>query len=82
MRTRKMRVMISFEAPPDAAFADIREFITEWLESGGGNRHPDDPLFHSLRNVKVSKPVVPWRDPARKKKNHLIVVNIDSKLGA
>jgi hypothetical protein len=76
MRTRKMRLMIEFEAPCGAEFSDIREFIVEWLESGGGNRDPHDPLFHSLGDVRVSKPIVAWRDPAKKEKPKLKVVDL------
>lgn len=67
MKRRTMRVMVEFEPPSGADVPDIREFITDWLEGGGGNRHPSDPLFHSLQNVRVSKPITAWRNPARKK---------------
>jgi hypothetical protein len=58
-----MRVLVEFEPPAGVSFAEVRDFIIDWLESGGGNRHPNDPLFYSLRNVRVSKPIAPWRDP-------------------
>ena len=67
MRTRRIQLMIEFEVPPRVSFAELRDFIITELESGGGNRHPSDPLFHSLENVHVSKPIVPWRDPAKKR---------------
>ncbi len=74
MKTRKMQLLIEFDAPQGADFADIREFIVDWLESGGGSRHPDDPLFHSLGNVHVSKPITAWRDPAKKKSKQMKLV--------
>jgi hypothetical protein len=33
---------------------DLRAFIKEALESMGGCRHPNDPLFHSLGQVTVT----------------------------
>lgn len=77
MKTRKMRLMIEFDAPCGAGFSDIREFITSWLESGGGERRPDDPLFHSLGNVHVSKPITPWRSPERKMSRQVNIVKFD-----
>lgn len=50
-----MKLIIEFDPPPQATYTEIKEFIIEWLESGGGCRHPKDPLFHSLKNVKVRK---------------------------
>jgi hypothetical protein len=70
-----MKVMLEFDPPTGADFAEIREFIVDWLESGGGNRHPSDPLFHSLQNVHVSKPITAWRDPKRKKTNLVKIIN-------
>jgi len=74
MKTRKMKLLIEFDAPVGADFADIRSFIVEGLESAGGNHHPEDPLFHSLGNVHVSKPITAWRDPAKKKSKQITVV--------
>lgn len=75
-RRPKMRVLVEFDPPAGASFADIRDFITDWLESGGGNRHPNDPLFHSLSNVRVSKPIAAWRDPKRKAQSPAKLVNL------
>jgi hypothetical protein len=77
--SRKLALLIEFTAPRGATFADIRDFIVRELESGGGNRHPSDPLFYSLADVKVSKPIVPWRDPAQPAKKPLKVVKFPSK---
>jgi hypothetical protein len=74
MKRHKMRLMIEFDPPAGTSFPEIRDFIIDWLESGGGNRHPNDPLFHSLANVKVSKPIATWRDPSRKPKSNIIAV--------
>lgn len=60
-KTRTM-LMISFKRP-GVSHTELRDFIIKALESAGGNRHPDDPLFESLEDVRVSKPVVPWREP-------------------
>jgi hypothetical protein len=77
MKTRKMRLMLEFDVPSGVAFNDIRDFIVDELESAGSYRHPSDPLFHSFGNVAVSKPITPWRDPARKKTQPVTVVKFD-----
>jgi hypothetical protein len=84
MKRKTMRILIEFDPPVGADFADIRDFITTELECSGGNRHPDDPLFHSLQNVHVSKPITAWRDPAKQKSRKLNVVkwNQTEKQGA
>jgi hypothetical protein len=78
-RRPKMKVLLEFDPPTGASFADIRDFITDWLESGGGNRHPNDPLFHSLSNVRVSKPIAPWRDPTRKAQPPAKIVKLNNE---
>lgn len=45
---------VSADVPNGATMADIKDFIREWLQSGGGCRHPEDPLFNSLENVTVA----------------------------
>jgi hypothetical protein len=67
--------MIEFEVPPRVSFGELRDFIITELESGGGNRHSSDPLFHSLENVHVSKPIVPWRDPSKKRLAKIKAIN-------
>lgn len=61
--TRHYIVVLEFEASNRASYPQVRDFITQELESGGGNRHPDDPLFDSLENVRVSRPIKSWRNP-------------------
>lgn len=54
-RGGRFECMIKFDMPSTMpGHIDVREFIKEWLECGGGSRHPDDPLFHSLGQVTVS----------------------------
>jgi hypothetical protein len=48
----KIRATIEFEAPHNVSKEEVMDFITSWLESGGGCRHPNDPLFDSLAEVK------------------------------
>lgn len=50
----KYEVTISFEASAAASADDIKDYIKTELECAGGNRHPYDPLFHSLNNVQLS----------------------------
>lgn len=47
---------LEFKKPRGASDADVREFIIAALETWGGQRHPSDPLFHSLREgLKVTR---------------------------
>lgn len=71
-----MSILIKFIPPKGASFKDIRDFICIELESAGGNRHPDDPLFHSLSDVHVSKPITAWREPLRKNDNKQKIVKL------
>lgn len=61
---RETSVLISFKKPAGVSAVELRNFIILALETSGGCRHPDDPLFNSLRDVRVSKPITPWRDPS------------------
>lgn len=51
---RRHTMTVSFEVHRDVDLSDVKDFIVEWLEGGGGCRHPDDPLFNSLDGVRVS----------------------------
>jgi hypothetical protein len=42
---------VSFDVPREVDLNYLKEFIRTALQSMGGCRHPDDPLFHSLDNV-------------------------------
>lgn len=76
-----MKVLIEFDPPAGADFADIRDFIVTELECGGGNRHPADPLFHSLGDVHVSKPITAWRDPTIARNKQIKIVNLKTSTG-
>lgn len=45
---------VSFELNETVPFSQVRQFIIHALESWGGQFHPDDPLFGSLEDVRVS----------------------------
>ncbi len=45
---KQMVVTIVFTAPLPVSQSALREYVIEALESSGGMRHPDDPLFSSL----------------------------------
>ena len=50
MRTKRRCATIQFDLPEDGADDDeVVSFIVEALEIWGGQRHPDDPLFSSLK---------------------------------
>jgi hypothetical protein len=46
--------IITFDVPSSVGRHELRDFIVGALETWGGQRHPDDHLFRSLGNVKVS----------------------------
>lgn len=48
MKTRTITVKLK-EWPSGASENDVAGFIIDALETWGGQRHPDDPLFSSLR---------------------------------
>jgi hypothetical protein len=48
-----MIVTLTFDVQSGVTRTELREFIKTELEAGGGNRHPEDPLFRSLSNVTV-----------------------------
>jgi hypothetical protein len=51
----RVKFIVKADVPNDASITDAKNFIREWLETGGGCRHPDDPLFGSFENVTVGK---------------------------
>jgi hypothetical protein len=46
---RKLTIKVWVETPPFASEEDIAEFIADSLSWAGGCRHPEDPLFSSLK---------------------------------
>jgi hypothetical protein len=60
----KMVAMITFTVDPRATKTDIRDFIKDTLESFGGAKHSEDPLFDSLGHVSVGvlQKFVPGRE--------------------
>lgn len=60
---RRMTLVIDFEKPKNVSHSELRAFIIDTLEAWGGQKHPDDPLFGSLIDVRVSKSVIPYREP-------------------
>lgn len=49
----KKMMIITYEAPTGVTKAEVENFVISELQSAGGCRHPEDPLFESLSNVKV-----------------------------
>jgi hypothetical protein len=54
MQTRRVVTEITFSVEPSVGKRELREFIQVALERWGGQRHPDDHLFCSLKAVKVT----------------------------
>lgn len=73
-RKTTVTVLMTFQVPRGVSFNDLRNYIITELESAGGQRHPSDPLFESLSNIHVSKPITVWRDPSFKRTNVLSLV--------
>jgi len=44
-----MQIKIEIDAPPGTDRDSIAEFVIDALSSWGGQFHPEDPLFGSLR---------------------------------
>jgi hypothetical protein len=44
-----MQIKIEIDAPPGTNRDDIAEFVIDALSCWGGQFHPNDPLFNSLR---------------------------------
>jgi hypothetical protein len=40
---------VKFDMPPGVNNEDLAAFVIDALSSWGGQFHPEDPLFHSLR---------------------------------
>ena len=49
----KKMIIITYEAPTGSNKEEVEDFIISELQSAGGCRHPEDPLFNSLGDVKV-----------------------------
>lgn len=71
---RETQILIAFERPRGVSDKELRDFIIDALESAGGCRSDDDHLFNSLGNVRVSKPIIPWREPTKLKPKLVNVV--------
>jgi hypothetical protein len=54
MRTNNIRAIVLFDLPGICNPHEVADFITDALETWGGQRHPEDPLFNSLSVKKVS----------------------------
>lgn len=50
---KKMMVILTYEMPEGANKPDVEHFITSELQHAGGCKHPEDPLFNSLKDVKI-----------------------------
>lgn len=45
--TRYLEVIV--EVPNEASVQATKDYCRDELQAMGGSRHPDDPLFHSVR---------------------------------
>lgn len=61
----RIRCALEFVAPDGVSREEIEGYIIDELQSSGGNRHPSDPLFGSLAEVRVVWPRPRARDTRR-----------------
>jgi hypothetical protein len=54
-KNQRYTLQVSFGVEETISFEAVKYFIEDALETWGGQRHPDDPLFGSLKNVSVKK---------------------------
>jgi hypothetical protein len=54
-------VTIEINTPSAVSTEDLKEYIYDALTSSGGNRRPEDPLFHSLEVNKITITVIKRR---------------------
>lgn len=46
-----MIIKIKCTKPPAASIDDVAEYVVDAISSMGGSRHPEDPMFHSIREI-------------------------------
>ena len=49
----KKMLIITYEVPVGSTKDEVEYFITSELQGAGGCRQPTDPLFNSLKDVKI-----------------------------
>lgn len=49
----KKMMIITYDAPEGSTKAEVEHYVISELQCSGGCRHPEDPLFESLKNVKI-----------------------------
>jgi hypothetical protein len=49
----KLQIIIRVVVPEEASEEAIAEFVADSLEWAGGCRHPEDPMFNSLKVLSV-----------------------------
>lgn len=49
----KRKIELTFEMPSSVSNTELRQYITEALESSGGSRRSDDHLFNSLNVLSI-----------------------------
>lgn len=52
--------------PVNVTEAELAGYIMDALESNGGSRHPEDPLFHSFSVQSVRMRGLSYKNPAPK----------------
>lgn len=67
MEPRHRKAIVIFDIPRSVDADDVAGFISDALESMGGCRHPEDPLFESLSIKSVTIGGVKYINPKPKK---------------
>lgn len=50
---RRVSTTLAFDVDDAVTLSELRKYIKDALETWGGQRHPNDPLFDSLSNVRI-----------------------------
>lgn len=66
MAKDRMKLILEFDRVQGASYGVVKDYIETELAGAGGCRHPQDPLFDSLQNIKVTL----YRQPKQKVTSH------------
>lgn len=50
---KKMMIILTYEMPEGATKPEVEAYVVSELQSAGGCRDPEDPLFNSLKDIKL-----------------------------
>lgn len=60
----RMIATIAFDVPSSVSRSELREYLKDAIESWGGQRHPYDHLFNTIKNTTVKFTPLPKKQKA------------------